>query len=31
VGTLILARVNPPLAAELAPYELAISDPARRD
>src|SRR5215212_6483989 len=30
-GTLIVARVNPPLAAELAPYELAISDPARRD
>jgi GTPase len=30
-GTLIVARVNPSLAGELAPYELATSDPARRD
>ena len=30
-GTLIVARVNPSLAGELAPYELAISDPVRRD
>jgi GTPase len=29
-GTLIVARVNPSLAGELAPYELATSDPARR-
>jgi GTPase len=30
-GTLIVARVNPSLAGELAPYELATSDAARRD
>ena len=30
-GTLIAARVNPSLAGELAPYELATNDPARRD
>jgi GTPase len=30
-GTLIAARVNPALAAELAPYELVSSDTARRD
>jgi GTPase len=30
-GTLIVARVNPSLAGELAPYELVISDPTRRD
>jgi GTP-binding protein HflX len=30
-GTLIVARVNPSLAGELAPYELATSDAARHD
>ena len=30
-GTVIVARVNPSLAGELAPYELATSDAARRD
>jgi GTPase len=30
-GTLLVARINPSLAGELAPYELATSDPARRD
>jgi GTPase len=30
-GTLIVARVNPALAGELAPYELATSDAARHD
>ena len=30
-GSLIVARVNPSLAGELVPYELATSDPARRD
>jgi GTPase len=29
-GTLVVARVNPSLAGELAPYELVTSDPARR-
>ena len=29
-GTLVAARVNPSLAAELAPYELVSSDSARR-
>jgi GTP-binding protein HflX len=29
-GTLVAARVNPSLAADLAPYELASSDSARR-
>jgi GTPase len=30
-GTLVVARVNPALAGELAPYELVSSDSARRD
>ena len=30
-GTLVAARVNPSLAAELAPYELVSSDSARRE
>jgi GTPase len=30
-GTLVLARVSPSLAGELAPYELVSSDSARRD
>jgi GTPase len=30
-GTLVVARVSPSLAGELAPYELVSSDSARRD
>jgi GTPase len=30
-GTLVAARVNPALAAELAPYELVSTETVRRD
>jgi GTPase len=30
-GTLVVARVSPALAAELAPYELVSTETARRD